>query len=105
MARPAGPLARLEAVSQPTLLLHGARDVLVPLSSARRMSAAHPDWRFDIAPDVGHVPMLEAPAWTSRRINAWLVAEGAAAARAASGTRAAVSTGPVQLTCRSWPSQ
>jgi len=93
MARPAAPLARLEGVGQPTLLLHGARDVLVPLSSARRMSAAHPDWRFEIAPDVGHVPMLEAPAWTSRRINAWLVAEGATAARAASGAHPPASTG------------
>ena len=96
MARPAGPLARLERVHQPTLLLQGARDVLVPLSSARRMSAAHPDWRLDIAPDVGHIPMLEAPAWTSRRITAWLVAEGAAAARAASGADARAPTeGPV----------
>ena len=37
------------------------RDLLVPLSAARRMSAAHPGWRFEIAPDTGHVPMLEAP--------------------------------------------
>jgi pimeloyl-ACP methyl ester carboxylesterase len=96
LARPAVPLARLEGVRQPTLLLHGARDVLVPLASARRMSAAHPDWRFDIAPDVGHVPMLEAPAWTSRRITEWLRAEGAGAAGAASERATPASTeGPV----------
>jgi pimeloyl-ACP methyl ester carboxylesterase len=85
LALPAGPRARLENVGQPTLLLHGARDVLVPLASARRMRAAHPDWRLEIAPDVGHVPMLEAPAWTSRRIRRWLTSEGVDAARAASG--------------------
>ena len=96
LARPAGPLARLARVRQPALLLHGARDVLVPLASARRMSAAHPDWRFDIAPDVGHVPMLEAPAWTTRLINEWLTAEGAGAAREASGAAGRAST-TVQL--------
>lgn len=92
MARPTGPLARLDRVRQPALLLQGARDVLVPLASARRMSAAHPDWQFEVAPDVGHVPMLEAPAWTYRRINAWLNAEGADAARAASGAHTPTST-------------
>jgi len=83
MARPAGPLARLAGVARPTLMLQGARDVLVPLASARRMGAAHPGWRLEIAPDVGHVPMLEAPAWTARVIRRWLGAEGAGAARAA----------------------
>jgi len=92
MARPAGTLARLERMGHPTLLLHGARDVLVPLASARRMSAAHPDWHFDIAPDVGHVPMLEAPAWTSRRIHEWLLAGGAGAAGAPPGVEARAST-------------
>jgi pimeloyl-ACP methyl ester carboxylesterase len=94
MALPAGPLARLAGVAQPTLLLQGARDVLVPLASARRMSAAHPDWRLEIAPDVGHAPMLEAPAWTSRMIRQWLTAEGAGAARAASGAASDPTAGP-----------
>jgi pimeloyl-ACP methyl ester carboxylesterase len=94
MALPAGPLARLAGVAQPTLLLQGARDVLVPLASARRMSAAHPDWRLEIAPDVGHAPMLEAPAWTSRMIRRWLTAEGAGAARAASGAASDPTAGP-----------
>ena len=44
------------------------------------MGAAHPDWRFEVAPDIGHVPMLEAPEWTAARIGDWLATEGAAAA-------------------------
>ncbi len=52
MARPGDTLARLAGLTQPTLLIHGARDLLVPLASARRMSAAHPEWRFEVAP--GH---------------------------------------------------
>jgi pimeloyl-ACP methyl ester carboxylesterase len=86
MADPTTTLATLQRVDQPTLLLHGDGDVLVPLASARRMYAAHPDWRFEVAPRVGHLPMLEAPAWTGDTIADWLAREGAAAA--------ALSTGP-----------
>jgi pimeloyl-ACP methyl ester carboxylesterase len=87
-------MARLGRVTQPTLFLHGARDVLVPVASARRMHAAHPGWRLEVAPDVGHVPMLEAPAWTSRKVLAWLDDGGAGAASAASVVGAAVQAAP-----------
>jgi pimeloyl-ACP methyl ester carboxylesterase len=83
LARPAGTMRRLDAVTQPTLLLEGARDVLVPLTAARRMAASHPRWRFEVAPDIGHVPMLEAPEWTEATIEDWLDHEGTSAARAA----------------------
>jgi pimeloyl-ACP methyl ester carboxylesterase len=87
LARPAGTLSKLQRVGQPTLLLHGAGDVLVPVSSARRMHSAHPDWRLEIARDIGHVPMLEAPDWTVDTIVEWLGHEGAgAAARASTAT-------------------
>ncbi len=87
LARPAGTLSKLQRVDQPTLLLHGAGDVLVPVSSARRMHSAHPDWRLEIARDIGHVPMLEAPDWTVDTIVEWLGHEGAgAAARASTAT-------------------
>ncbi len=84
MARPTATIRRLGDLDQPVLLLHGARDVLIPLSAARRMSAAHPDWRFEVAPDIGHVPMLEAPEWTSDTIGDWLDHQGSAAAVRAS---------------------
>jgi pimeloyl-ACP methyl ester carboxylesterase len=87
MARPGETMARLEQLHQPTLLLQGARDVLVPLSAARRMSSAHPNWRFEVAPDTGHVPMLEAPEWTSEIIDDWLAHQGASAAARSSGER------------------
>jgi pimeloyl-ACP methyl ester carboxylesterase len=80
VARPAETLERLGRIRQPTLLLHGEKDVLVPLSSAQRMQASHPDWRLEVAPDIGHVPMLEAPSWTVAQVTRWLGAEGAAAA-------------------------
>ncbi len=85
MANPNQTIKRLGGLRQPTLLLHGDRDLLVPLSAARRMSLAHPDWRFEVAAGIGHVPMLEAPQWTSATIEAWIANEGAPAASEASG--------------------
>lgn len=87
MASPAATMRKLAGVRQPTLLLHGQRDLLVPLSAARRMSSTHPGWRFEVAPDTGHVPMLEAPRWTSEVIEDWLGHEGSSAAARASTAR------------------
>ncbi len=82
MARPGETMGKLQQVGQPTLLLHGARDVLVPIGAARRMHSAHPDWRLEVAPDIGHVPMLEAPGWTLDAIVGWLGGGGAGAGAA-----------------------
>ena len=99
VARPAETMARLDRVAQPTLLLHGARDVLVPLASAQRMSAAHPGWRFEVAPDVGHVPMLEAPEWTVRMVTEWLASgpPGTSSGTGATGTRATATSAPAAI--------
>jgi hypothetical protein len=53
------------------------------LRAARRVAAANPTWRFEVAPDVGHVPQLEVPAWTTHHILDWLADEGAGAAHGA----------------------
>jgi pimeloyl-ACP methyl ester carboxylesterase len=79
MARPGPTLDRLATIGAPVLHLHGARDVLVPLASARRMAEGRPGWRLDVARDIGHAPMLEAPEWTALRIDEWLAGDGAAA--------------------------
>jgi pimeloyl-ACP methyl ester carboxylesterase len=79
--------AMLARLSLPVLLLHGEEDRLVPLPSARAAAVAKPEWRFEVARDVGHVPQLEAPEWTAERVADWLGAEGArAAVRAARAT-------------------
>jgi pimeloyl-ACP methyl ester carboxylesterase len=99
VARPAETMARLDRVAQPTLLLHGARDVLVPLASAQRMSAAHPGWRFEVSADTGHVPMLEAPEWTVRMVTEWLAsgAPGTSPGTGATGTRATATPVPAAI--------
>jgi pimeloyl-ACP methyl ester carboxylesterase len=58
----------------PTLLIHGARDRLVPLDSAVQVSRLRPDWRFEVLDDIGHVPQLEAPEVFADLVESWLPA-------------------------------
>ncbi len=79
--RPRSFAQKLRGVCQPTLLLHGDADRLVPLAASRQLSRAKPEWTFDIAVGVGHIPMMEVPEWTLDRITRWLGLAGADAAR------------------------
>jgi pimeloyl-ACP methyl ester carboxylesterase len=72
--------AKLAAMQGPVLLLHGDKDRLVPIASARATAAANPGWRFEVAEGVGHVPQLEVPDWTAGQILDWLAKEAHAAA-------------------------
>jgi pimeloyl-ACP methyl ester carboxylesterase len=62
----------LRSIRRPVLLLHGDGDRLVSVRTARRVAAMNPGWRYEEARDIGHIPMLEAPAWTLRTIEDWL---------------------------------
>jgi pimeloyl-ACP methyl ester carboxylesterase len=64
--------AMLEDIDVPVLLLHGDRDRLINIASARAAAAANPHWQFEVAEGVGHVPQLEAPQWTIDAILGWL---------------------------------
>jgi pimeloyl-ACP methyl ester carboxylesterase len=75
----------LAGIRQPVLLLHGDRDRLIPVRTARRIAAAHPHWRYAEARDVGHVPMLEVSEWTLRQIADWMATDGAPAVERARG--------------------
>jgi pimeloyl-ACP methyl ester carboxylesterase len=76
--------ARLQAsIASPVLLLHGDRDRLVPIEAARQAARSNPDWEFEVAEGIGHVPQLEAPEWTAARILGWLVEHPAMCAQAA----------------------
>lgn len=48
-------------VTAPTLLVHGERDRLISVVSARGLARRKPAWRFAELSGVGHTPMLEAP--------------------------------------------
>ena len=88
MARSGPTLARIDALDLPVLHLHGDRDILVPVAAARRMAEGRTSWRLEVARDVGHAPMLEAPVWTALRITEWLDGPGAAAGFAAAAPAA-----------------
>jgi pimeloyl-[acyl-carrier protein] methyl ester esterase len=52
----------LHEVRQPTLVLHGARDRIVPAAAGRRLAAALPDGRFSLQRSCAHAPFLSQPA-------------------------------------------
>jgi pimeloyl-ACP methyl ester carboxylesterase len=81
--------AAQQSISVPVLLMHGDRDRLVPIASARAAARANPDWRFEVAEGIGHVPQLETPEWTADRILTWIADHPEMARRAAHATRGA----------------
>ena len=72
--------ATVKAIRVPVLLLHGEKDRLMSIGAARAVAVANPSWRFEVAPDVGHVPLLEAPLWTASHILDWLATDASDAA-------------------------
>jgi pimeloyl-ACP methyl ester carboxylesterase len=48
-------------VSQPTLLIHGAKDDVIQMDSAVWLAHQRPDWTAVYFKDLGHIPMIEAP--------------------------------------------
>lgn len=62
----------MASIQRPVLVLHGERDRLVPITAARQTAKKFPRWRLEVAADIGHVPMLEAPDWCATHILDWL---------------------------------
>jgi len=67
--------AILDQVKCPVLAIHGRQDRLVPAAFAWAATEAHPEWWIRVLPDVGHVPMLEAPDRWVANVAEWLAAE------------------------------
>jgi pimeloyl-ACP methyl ester carboxylesterase len=72
LSRPKAVRATFRRVTAPVLMLHGDRDRLVSINVAKATAREFPSWRFEIAEDIGHVPMLEARDWTASQIFHWL---------------------------------
>jgi pimeloyl-ACP methyl ester carboxylesterase len=75
----------IQAVSAPTLLVHGALDRLVPLAAAQTAASMRPDWTFEVLPNIGHVPMMEDPEGFARIVLGWLARAVAPAAAGSAG--------------------
>ena len=64
--RPDVSARALGSVRCPVLVIHGRRDRLMPARFAEATLDRRPEWRGRFLPNVGHVPMLEAPGrWLS----------------------------------------
>lgn len=64
-----GELPRLRAR---TLVLWGGKDRWIPVEMARRFHGAIPGAELAVLPDLGHVPMEEAPEVTARLVERFL---------------------------------
>jgi pimeloyl-ACP methyl ester carboxylesterase len=62
----------LAAITVPTLIMWGAEDGLIPLSSAKWFAAAIPQAKSVIYPGVGHIPMEEVPDQSAKDMKAFL---------------------------------
>ncbi len=58
----------LPRVRQPALVLHGARDRIVPPAAGRRLAAALPDARFALMRTAAHAPFLSQPGRVARAL-------------------------------------
>ena len=58
----------LRTVRQPALVLHGARDCIVPPAAGRRLAAALPNARFSLLRACAHAPFLSQPARVAREL-------------------------------------
>lgn len=63
---------QVHRVRAPTLLIHGDRDRLVPVASARAIARARPDWTYAELADTGHAPMIQSPEGFVARVGRWL---------------------------------
>jgi pimeloyl-ACP methyl ester carboxylesterase len=65
-------LRALHRVSQPTLLVHGLKDGVIQVQTAKWIADQRPDWTVAYLEDLGHVAMIEAPEIFLAVINTWL---------------------------------
>ncbi len=62
---------RIESIEAPALIVHGDRDRLVDVASAKWLHKHRPDWPLEVMKGIGHVPQLEAPAHFLSIVRKW----------------------------------
>ncbi len=62
----------VDAITVPTLLVHGTADRVVPYVASARLAGRKPDWDFQTLEGVGHIPMLERPDEVTKLISEFL---------------------------------
>ncbi len=61
--------ADLPRITQPTLILHGELDALVPVAAARELADTLPNAKLVVLPGAGHVPTVTRPQEVAHAIN------------------------------------
>ena len=64
--------ALVRSVACPALVMHGGRDRLVPVATAREATAEHSNWKLVVFEDLGHIPQMEAPERWLEEVGRWL---------------------------------
>jgi len=64
--------ALVRSVTRPALVIHGGRDRLVPVATAREAAADHDNWKLVVFDDLGHIPQMEAPERWLTEVERWL---------------------------------
>jgi pimeloyl-ACP methyl ester carboxylesterase len=64
--------AVVRAARRPALVIHGAKDQLVPVAAAEAAVRDHPDWELVRFEDLGHIPQMEAPERWLHTVERWL---------------------------------
>jgi pimeloyl-ACP methyl ester carboxylesterase len=64
--------ALVRSIRTPALVIHGARDQLINVRSAREAAASHPNWKLVVFDDLGHIPQMEAPERWLTEVETWL---------------------------------
>jgi pimeloyl-ACP methyl ester carboxylesterase len=59
----------LESIHTPALVIHGARDRVIDVSTGRALGARLPNARLEVMEGIGHVPQMEAPGRVAKMID------------------------------------
>lgn len=70
--RAAATPKRMARISTPTLILWGAEDALIPVAAGRWFDRHIPNSTLVVWPQVGHIPMEEAPDLSAKALADWL---------------------------------
>ena len=68
-------ITEISRIANPTLVMWGEEDQLVPAGDAQKFAEALPDARVRVYPGVGHMPMEEAPERSAADLRAFLRGE------------------------------
>jgi pimeloyl-[acyl-carrier protein] methyl ester esterase len=60
-------------IRQPTPLIHGARDPLMPLAAAEWLASTLPAAKLEVCPHAAHAPFISDPVHCSHLISEWLM--------------------------------